>query len=126
MKPIKVEDENSGSLARQAAPPSLPLQFPGSWARRTGSTPCITNREIAEFWRRKRIEEEDHLLAAIKAAARVRARNFSVRSSTAGSVFLHLISSLLLQLNSTSDPEARASFPFRVHVDGTVVSSLEI
>jgi len=38
----------------------------------------VTNREIAKFWRRKRIEEEDHLLAAIKAAARLRARTLTV------------------------------------------------
>ncbi|XP_020217402.1 uncharacterized protein LOC109800895 [Cajanus cajan] len=37
----------------------------------------VTNREIAKFWRQKRIEEEDHLLAAIKAAARLRARTLT-------------------------------------------------
>ncbi|KAE9606611.1 hypothetical protein Lal_00025793 [Lupinus albus] len=37
----------------------------------------VTKREIAKFWRQKRIEEEDHLFAAIKAAARIRARNLS-------------------------------------------------
>ncbi|CAJ1930528.1 unnamed protein product [Sphenostylis stenocarpa] len=37
----------------------------------------VTNREIARFWRKKRIEEEDHLLAAIKAAARLRARTLT-------------------------------------------------
>lgn len=38
----------------------------------------VTKREIAKFWRQKRIVEEDHLLAAIKAAARLRARNLTV------------------------------------------------
>ncbi|KAJ7953175.1 Big [Quillaja saponaria] len=37
----------------------------------------VTKQEIAEFWRQKQIEEEDHLLAAMKAAARVRARNLT-------------------------------------------------
>ncbi|CAA6656026.1 unnamed protein product [Spirodela intermedia] len=35
----------------------------------------VTRDEIESFWRRKRMEEEDHLLAALKAAARIRARN---------------------------------------------------
>lgn len=39
----------------------------------------VTRDEIARFWRRKKIEEEDHLLAAIKAAARIRARRLMVR-----------------------------------------------
>ncbi|OWM91367.1 hypothetical protein CDL15_Pgr000311 [Punica granatum] len=81
MKRAKVEAENLGSAAKGVAspppPPPLPPLLPRSWARRTASAECITNREIAEFWRRKRTEEEDHLLAAIKAAARVRARKFS-------------------------------------------------
>ncbi|CAK7355673.1 unnamed protein product [Dovyalis caffra] len=37
----------------------------------------VTKQEIAKFWRQKLIEEEDHLLDAIKAAARLRARNLS-------------------------------------------------
>jgi hypothetical protein len=40
----------------------------------------VTKQEIAKFWRKKLTEEEDHFLAAIKAAARIRARNLSVRS----------------------------------------------
>lgn len=38
----------------------------------------ITNKQIKKFWRQKQIIEEEHLFAAIKAAARVRARNLSV------------------------------------------------
>ncbi|BBH08066.1 hypothetical protein Prudu_020157 [Prunus dulcis] len=37
----------------------------------------VTKREIARFWFQKRIEEEEHLLAAIKAAARIRALKLS-------------------------------------------------
>ncbi|XP_010690318.1 uncharacterized protein LOC104903886 [Beta vulgaris subsp. vulgaris] len=36
-----------------------------------------TRREIEKFWRKKRLEEEEHFLAAIKAAARLRASHFS-------------------------------------------------
>ncbi|KAI4386836.1 hypothetical protein MLD38_004734 [Melastoma candidum] len=51
-------------------PPTLPRKRPAA-------TESVTNREIARYWRQRRIEEEDHLLAAIKAAARVRARRLS-------------------------------------------------
>ncbi|CAN8271242.1 unnamed protein product [Cochlearia groenlandica] len=37
----------------------------------------VTNIQIKKFWRQKQIIEEEHLFAAIKAAARVRARNLS-------------------------------------------------
>ncbi|XP_051149924.1 uncharacterized protein LOC127264434 [Andrographis paniculata] len=37
----------------------------------------VTNLEISRYWKQKRLTEEDHLYAAIKAAARVRARNLS-------------------------------------------------
>ncbi|GMI68230.1 hypothetical protein like AT2G17710 [Hibiscus trionum] len=57
-------------------PPPPPPPLPPSWARKT-STDSVTNREIAKFWRQKHAEEEDHLLAAIKAAARKRASNLS-------------------------------------------------
>lgn len=43
-----------------------------------GRTTPVTNQEIAKYWRQKCMDEEDHLLAAIKAAARIRARNLSV------------------------------------------------
>ncbi|KAK0605644.1 hypothetical protein LWI29_029225 [Acer saccharum] len=57
-------------------PPPPPLPLPRFWAKKT-ATESVTNQEIARFWRQKRIDEEDHLLAAIKAAARIRARNLS-------------------------------------------------
>lgn len=56
-------------------PPPLPKFRVFSGARGEES---VTKREIEKFWRQKRIEEEDHLLAAIKAAARLRARNLTV------------------------------------------------
>lgn len=37
----------------------------------------VTNQEIARYWQQRHMVEEDHLVAAIKAAARLRARNFS-------------------------------------------------
>ncbi|XP_075496652.1 uncharacterized protein LOC142533687 [Primulina tabacum] len=37
----------------------------------------VTNREIANFWNQRRLVEEDHLYAALKAAARIRTRNLT-------------------------------------------------
>lgn len=78
---MKLIDETSiGCCAKrkQAVPPPPPPPFPRLCFKK--SVPQnVTNQEIAKFWRQKRIVEEDHLLAAIKAAARIRARNLSVR-----------------------------------------------
>jgi len=49
------------------------------WARKSAVGESVTKQEIAEFWRQKLDEEQDHLLYAIKAAARLRAHNLSVR-----------------------------------------------
>ncbi|XVF18090.1 hypothetical protein REPUB_Repub10bG0181600 [Reevesia pubescens] len=78
MKEMKVETDSVIDKPKQAnpPPPPPPPPLPRFWARKTTSD-SVTNREIAKFWRQKRIEEEDHLLAAIKAAARIRARNLS-------------------------------------------------
>ncbi|KAK3224407.1 hypothetical protein Dsin_011432 [Dipteronia sinensis] len=62
--------------AAMPPPPPPPPPLPRFWAKKT-ATESVTNQEIARFWRQKRIDEEDHLLAAIKAAARIRARNLS-------------------------------------------------
>ncbi|KAK2656916.1 hypothetical protein Ddye_009968 [Dipteronia dyeriana] len=61
---------------KRATSPPPPPPLPRLWAKKT-ATESVTNRQIARFWRQKRIDEEDHLLAAIKAAARIRARNLS-------------------------------------------------
>ncbi|XP_039138534.1 uncharacterized protein LOC120275878 [Dioscorea cayenensis subsp. rotundata] len=39
----------------------------------------ITLHQIHEFWQRKRLEEEEHLVAAQKSAARIRARSLTER-----------------------------------------------
>ncbi|KAE8010683.1 hypothetical protein FH972_007029 [Carpinus fangiana] len=78
MKQIKEETGIGGAKTTQATPPPPPppLPLPRFWVKKT-ITESVTNQEIAKFWRQKRIDEEDHLLAAIKAAARMRARNLS-------------------------------------------------
>lgn len=63
-------------VRRSPPPPPLPKFRIISKPRGEES---VTKREIAKFWKQKRIVEEDHLLAAIKAAARLRARNLTVR-----------------------------------------------
>ena len=67
-----------GAKVKKMVPPPLPQPLPRFWVRKTVPE-SVTKQEIAKFWRKKRIEEEDHLLAAIKTAARIRARNLSVR-----------------------------------------------
>lgn len=60
-------------------PPPFPPKPKFQAAGRTTNKPSpLTNQEIAKYWRQKRMDVEDHLLAAIKAAARIRARNLSV------------------------------------------------
>lgn len=61
-----------------ASPPPPPPPLPRFWAKKAAPE-SVTKREIARFWFQKRIEEEEHLLAAIKAAARIRALKLSVR-----------------------------------------------
>ncbi|WVZ11621.1 hypothetical protein V8G54_016151 [Vigna mungo] len=62
-------------VPRSSVPPPPPPPLPKFSKLKPEES--VTNREIARFWRQKRIEEEDHLLAAIKAAARLRARNLT-------------------------------------------------
>ncbi|GKV45114.1 hypothetical protein SLEP1_g52234 [Rubroshorea leprosula] len=78
MKQSKAEMESLAARPKQAipAPPPPPPLLPRSWVGKKVEV-SVTNREIAKFWRQKRFEEEDHLFAAIKAAARLRARNFT-------------------------------------------------
>ncbi|KAL6993386.1 hypothetical protein U1Q18_011502 [Sarracenia purpurea var. burkii] len=80
MKQMEVETEIGNGKLNQAAPPPPPPPPPPPLPRfwiRTKREVSVTNQEIAKFWRRKRMEEEDHHLAAIKAAARIRARNLT-------------------------------------------------
>ncbi|GAB2291906.1 hypothetical protein Dimus_026156 [Dionaea muscipula] len=62
--------------------PTPPIPRPstclGAAGKRKVGTWSVTKEEIESFWTRKRMEEEDHLLAAIKAAARIRARSLTV------------------------------------------------
>ncbi|KAK8673322.1 hypothetical protein V6N13_111668 [Hibiscus sabdariffa] len=69
---MKLETQSVIDEPKQAIPPPPPPPPP-----RKTSADSVTNREIAEFWRQKHAEQEDHFLAAIKAAARKRARNLS-------------------------------------------------
>ncbi|XP_010467563.1 PREDICTED: uncharacterized protein LOC104747602 [Camelina sativa] len=58
-------------------PPPPPLPSSPGYGSRQMDGDSITNKQIKKFWRQKQIIEEDHLFSAIKAAARVRARNLS-------------------------------------------------
>jgi len=81
MKQTKVETGDVCGKITQSIPPPPPPPppLPRFWVRKK-VTESVTKQEIAKFWRKKLTEEEDHFLAAIKAAARIRARNLSVRS----------------------------------------------
>lgn len=62
------------------APPPPPPPTRPRWS-------SYTRREIERFWRKRRLEEEEHFLAAIKASARLRATHLSVISLTTLSFF---------------------------------------
>ncbi|OIV94864.1 hypothetical protein TanjilG_22061 [Lupinus angustifolius] len=74
MKQRKEEGESKTKEIVVPTPPPLP-KFRVCLRPRVEES--VTKREIAKFWKQKKIEEEDHLFAAIKAAARIRARNLS-------------------------------------------------
>ncbi|XP_068640942.1 uncharacterized protein [Aristolochia californica] len=69
MEKVEVEDTKKSC---RPPPPPLPL-----WTRSTVVCKSVTREEIERFWRKKKLDEEDHFLAALKASARIRARNFS-------------------------------------------------
>lgn len=80
MKQMEVGTEDGNAKLKWAAPPPPPPPppLPNFWAKtKPASSVSVTNQEIAKFWRQKRIEEEDHLLSAIKAAARIRAQKLT-------------------------------------------------
>ncbi|CAN4083490.1 unnamed protein product [Withania somnifera] len=57
-------------------PPPPPPTSRFLHSRKLG-TQSLTKQEIAKYWKQKRKNEEEHFLDAIKAAARIRARNLS-------------------------------------------------
>lgn len=87
MKQVKEETRTGGAKIKQAVlspqltqpPPPLP-PLPRFWVSKSSVPESVTKKEIAKFWKQKRIVEEEHLLGAIKSAARLRARNLSVRT----------------------------------------------
>ncbi|KAF3485781.1 hypothetical protein F2Q69_00052451 [Brassica cretica] len=76
-KQIMVGSENLGFKKSSMPPPPPPLPPSPGYVSRKIEGDSITNKQIKKFWRQKQIIEEEHLFAAIKAAARVRARNLS-------------------------------------------------
>lgn len=84
---MEIKSENcSFKLKEEIRPPPPPPPLPpppkfpviAKPAIKQSTVVSVTNQEIAAYWRQKHMIEEDHLLAAIKAAARIRARNLSV------------------------------------------------
>uniref|UniRef100_A0A1J3E2V0 Uncharacterized protein n=1 Tax=Noccaea caerulescens TaxID=107243 RepID=A0A1J3E2V0_NOCCA len=78
-KQIMDEPENVCFKKSLMPPPPPPPPLPPSpgYGSRKIDGDSITNKQIKKFWRQKQVIEEEHLFAAIKAAARVRARNLS-------------------------------------------------
>ncbi|KAL3345891.1 hypothetical protein AABB24_024702 [Solanum stoloniferum] len=68
------DGKKSKKIAPAPPPPPPTSRFLLS---RKVTTPSQTKQEIAKYWKQKRKTEEDHFLDAIKAAARIRARNLS-------------------------------------------------
>nr|GMC65866.1 uncharacterized protein LOC109167618 [Ipomoea batatas] len=81
MKRMAAEGKVDGKKLKNTSPPippPLPRFLITTKAAVKPKTPSsVTNQEIAKFWRQKRMAEESHFLAAIKAAARIRAQNLS-------------------------------------------------
>ncbi|XP_057966150.1 uncharacterized protein LOC131156463 [Malania oleifera] len=78
MKQMEVENVGGGVKAGSPPPPPPPPPLPPLpkfWVAKKPVVKSVTNQEIAQFWRQRHMDEEDHLLAAIKAAARIRAQN---------------------------------------------------
>ncbi|KAL6224442.1 hypothetical protein ACLB2K_003297 [Fragaria x ananassa] len=79
---MKLKEQESGKccvkrkqMSSSPSPPPPP-PFPRFLAKKS-VVESVTKREIDRFWTLKRINEEEHFLAAIKAAARIRARKLS-------------------------------------------------
>ncbi|XP_050229926.1 uncharacterized protein LOC126679034 [Mercurialis annua] len=67
-------ETKKGNKKKKRSIPPPPL--PRFWTQ-TAGIESVTKQEIANYWMKKHVEEEDHLLAAVKAAARIRARNLT-------------------------------------------------
>lgn len=81
---VEIKYESS-RLKNATAPPKAPPLAPKPKFRaaartinKPSSVVSLTNQENAKYWRKKCMDEEDHLLPAIKAAARIHAQNLSV------------------------------------------------
>ncbi|KAK1324602.1 hypothetical protein QJS10_CPA01g00336 [Acorus calamus] len=66
-------DEVTMITVKSAPPPPPPPPPP----QKAVVIKSVTRAEIERFWRKKRMIEEDHLSAAIKASARIRARKLT-------------------------------------------------
>ncbi|KAL1207181.1 hypothetical protein V5N11_036347 [Cardamine amara subsp. amara] len=73
----QIMNESEKLCFKKSFMPPPPLPPSPRYGSRKIDGDSITNKQIKKFWRQKQIIEEEHLFAAIKAAARVRARNLS-------------------------------------------------
>ncbi|CAN4078674.1 unnamed protein product [Withania somnifera] len=78
MKQRQGKSVADGKKSKIAPPPPPPPPTSRFLLSRKLAAPSLTKQEIAKYWKQKRKTEEEHFLDAIKAAARVRARNLSV------------------------------------------------
>ncbi|XP_060191896.1 uncharacterized protein LOC132621585 [Lycium barbarum] len=78
MKQREGKSVADGKKSKKIAPPPPPPPPASRFLlSRKLATPSLTKQEIAKYWKQKRKTEEEHFLDAIKAAARIRARNLS-------------------------------------------------
>ncbi|KAL2459468.1 Uncharacterized protein Fot_54717 [Forsythia ovata] len=79
MKHKEMENEVKFASVKKGIPPPPPLpRFVGARERMLTSP---TKQEIANYWEKKCVVEEDHLLAALMTAARIRAKKLLVKYS---------------------------------------------
>ncbi|GAA0149609.1 DNA metabolism protein [Lithospermum erythrorhizon] len=71
MKRVAYDMKCDNCMGLPPSPPPLPS------LRKPVITDSVTRREIAKYWKLKRMVEEDHFSFAIKAAARLKARTLS-------------------------------------------------
>ncbi|KAE9612929.1 hypothetical protein Lalb_Chr05g0212181 [Lupinus albus] len=101
MKQRKEEGDGFASNTKEVVVPRSPPHQKLRVCLRPRAEESVTKREIAMFWRQKRNEEEDHLFAAIKAAARLRARNLSANNGVQEQDYW----SFVLSLNTYHDED---------------------